>query len=301
MNNHIRFALIISLLLISLTMSAAPVIPASPGWLCDCNHLFYWQMAQGARAPAPFGTRPLEPMLIRLLPVPTDAGAIAVTVWSLVLLAGIVYAIVRASGFGAREGILGVVITLGLSDIAPLHLREVYMADPVALAFVALGIYAAMKHRYNLFLLALCFGVLAKETVIMILPVWMAYNRGWKPLVLAAIPALIIILLLRFISPPGTPMLALPGIVWKTRQMYSPPWTDYFPFGILPVLALLSVKGRQILRRWGLFLAVVYAQLFIGSDTSRLLVYGFLPVLIAGLWGVRSLVRYIGFSWVLES
>ncbi len=286
-----RLAFLIPVLIGTLALTTSPVTPRSPGWLCDCDHLYYWQMTQGYQSRAPFGSRVLKPLLTRVLPIPHDLGTVAITIWSLALLACLIYIVLRRLRFDATYALSGVIFTFSLSSLTRANMVDVYLVDALALALLALAVYAAISHRFNLFTISLVLGVLAKEAVFVAVPIWYIYNRNWKTTALVSLPAFGSFLVLRLIVPPGTSYIELLSIIPQYRQTHPAALWEFLPFGLLPIFMLIHADGRKLLIRFLPLFLLVCAQLFIASDTARLLVYAFIPVLVAALYGLRATIR----------
>lgn len=282
--------LVLPLIILSAIMPR--VTPSSTNWLCDCNHIYYWQMAQGIQSPAPFGWRVLKPMLSRLLPVPSDLSMAMVSLWSLLILVSLTYTILRRLGIEYAYATAAILYIFSLNQLSTQNIWEIYLVDPLALVLIALAIYAAISHRFNLFVIVLAFGVMAKETAFIAIPVWAAYNKGIRRLVMAIAPAVIVFLLLWASVPPSAISIStLPGLILADRISHPDSLWQYIPFGILTVFAPITASSRSLLIRFTPMLVMVYAQLLIASDTGRLLIYGFLPVVAAGLIGLRTVIN----------
>jgi hypothetical protein len=141
----------------------------------------------------------------------------------------------------------------------------------------------------------LTFGVLAKETVIFTAPLWITLRPGQrarKRIIQTAfltIPGLLVLIALRIAIPDPNykfESLIASAIVQRITQPVS--LAEYLPFGLLSVLALLNGRNKVTLWRYIPFLLLVYIQLLFATDTGRLLVYAFMPMLIMGLHGLTS-------------
>lgn len=294
---HVILALAL-VLFIAQALVIPATSPASPNWNCDCDHVQYYALASGQPVHAPFVWRLLEPALARMSGIPLAQAFPVLTLFWLALLGPVVYYALRSARFSPTYAAIGVLLVYSLWWITGYNLSDPYLADPPAIVFLTLAIAFAYRRQASLFMLTLAVGVLAREAVLVAIPVWfmLAGNHRFSSTLRVALPALIVFGLLRVVLvDPTYSMLKLPGIVAAWRMAHPAGITEYLPYGVLPILALFDRRNWRVLVVYGPMLIVVYMQMAIGSDTGRLLVIGFLPWLIMGLNGVQAIVARVRF------
>lgn len=287
--------LLSSALLIGIGLLTRPMLPGGPQWNCpDCDHVIYYQMSMGYQGQAPYMWRPLAPILDRFL------GAQFVTLAALLLSALLTYAILNQL-FGYSLALLGVVFFCSTSYFVRTAMADPYLTDSLAMVFILIALYAALKRNGPLFLGALIIGVLAKESVLLASVFWWTFCKNRRTLfqlIVLTAPAFVLYALLRIVMPSGGySLLSLPPQIVAIRVSRPTPLYEYVPFGILPVLTLLDNKRWVV--RLAPFLLLVYAQLLFASDTGRLLVLALPVMLIAGISGLRRLRPPL--AWTLAS
>jgi hypothetical protein len=262
-----------------------------------CDARDYVRIAQGYRINGPLGWRILAPTIVRLIPLPFSVSFSVATFLWLWMDCMLLYAILRRYQFGVGWSVFGVLMLHTLYWFIPFLVEEPYLVDSLAMGFILLAIYAALCRRPTLFLFALTFGVLAKESVLFTAPLWFTLGcerDRVRKAVLLALPAVLVLLVLR-IAIPGTGYnyAELPGIIIPLRIAAAEPITEYVPFGVLPLLALGSPRLREIAQRYAPYVALVYLQVLFAGDTGRLLVIAFPPVVLLAVDGTRRIAGAI--------
>ena len=291
---RLRLVFVALLLFVNLVVIAPR--PVDTIWACDCDEAAYWRIADGHSAAAPFAWRVLYPTLVRLIPLERET-AFAVAMYASLMGCGVLlYKLLRRYGFTPDWALIGVALASTLPHFAPYLAWNVYLVDGFAMLFVLLAIYAAKTRNGVLFMAALTFGIMAKEAVLFTALLWWTLasapsRRGFLQTCLLTMPALVVLALLRAVIP-ATSTYSYPElvpIVLQRRLDVIVPLTEYAPFGVLLPLA---VFGRSdTLKRYAPFIALIYLQLLFATDTGRLLVMAFPPLVIAALEGLTRLVK----------
>jgi hypothetical protein len=171
---------VVVLLSLLITLALAALIPATsptaPGWSCDCDHLYYYALAAGQPTRAPFVWRMLHPALARLSGLPLSTAFHALTILWLILLGPATYFMLRSARIEPVYSAIGALLVYSLRWIAPYNLSDPYLVDPLAFVFLVLAIAFAYRRQAAWFMLCLAIGVLAKESVLIAIPVWWAIN-----------------------------------------------------------------------------------------------------------------------------
>jgi len=273
---------------------------------------------------APFCWRILNPLLVRILPFSLPMNFLFISLISLIATGILSFSILKKIKKDFVLSLAGVILFFSLSWATRIPLFDFWLPDSLAFLFMAGGIYAILINKDYLFFLCLTLGVLVKESVIFIVPLY--YTLKAKRLIerrllaktalIAGIPILLLFSLRHFIEPlNGNPdyMARIPSYLMGKGEMQPYSLTLLFrtigleriksfsfaavrqwtlePFSLLAILlALISLKkNMRLFVRLSPFLLLVYSQLFFAHDTQRLLVYGFFAVLILAIEGLGVL------------
>lgn len=111
---------------------------------------------------------------------------------------------------------------------------------------------------------------------------------------LVVLPALIVLVALRIVIQPAPLATAAPGIpAIIQRRLAEPPLMalksyTWGTFGVLGLLPFLTRRNLVHLRTFGLFIALIYAQLLVAINTERLLVLAFPAVILMSCETIRA-------------
>jgi hypothetical protein len=272
---------------------------------------------------APFSWRILVPELVHVLPFQPETAFEIIALTATMVTGAAVFMILRQWRFTRSYAIAGLLLFFSMSYATRFTLRDFWLTDSSAFCFVSLGILALQRHRKLTFSACMLVGVLAKESVLFIAPLYYTFEARQKwdrrvsvQTVILAAPAVAALVSLRFVIPAwngqSNYLATLPKLVQldvSNLASYNPRaviratiaaripvwWTtaDYTvtSFGLLPIV--LSVLGwrhlRPVLRRFWPFLMLVSAQLFFALNTQRLIVLAFIPVIICCLYGAQQI------------
>ncbi|MFN0095126.1 MAG: hypothetical protein ACKVVT_10185 [Dehalococcoidia bacterium] len=295
---------------------------AEPGW----DHHAYRAMAQGNPFDfhlAPFGWRPLVPLLAKLSPAPLQGSFFVLTLAGLAVAASATYATVAADR-GRQAGVVALLCLFSLTWAVKFPLQDFWLPDAVAFAALALATLAVVRKSDRGLLAALTIGVFAKEVVIFAAVLRYTLRahrpvdlRSAKETVLVALPAVVVLLALRVgIGAQNGDAAYVAGLSPTLREFAS-----YIPsyhyldllrdigadrlqdtrrdtllayttgtWGV-PILALVAIgaAARPLLAlRLAPFLVLVYAQLLFALNIERLLVAGFPAVVWLAAEGARA-------------
>jgi hypothetical protein len=259
---------------------------------------FYVRMAEhpGTFADPTLGYRIMMPWLVSVLPGSTELGFEIVTVLSLALTAAMLFALLRRTQ-GDEAAWWGVVFFL-VSGTVVRAIRDPYLVDALAFAFLIGAFTLAFARRWLSLAVALAGGVLAKETVLFVLPpsLLLGLRRGprarlWRLAVVVAAPISVYLLIHRtslVFSKRGhhSYLADIPHVIPYEREkvglVRAPIQAVLYSFG--PLWLAVAAGYRHLESRWRatfpyLPLAVV-GSLAVAGDWPRLLGYAF-PIVIA--------------------
>ena len=294
----------------------------------DTRH--YVQMA---RDPAylprvPYAFRVLTPGIVHLLPFETLAGFTLVTLIALWLSAIALHTYCRALGIDRLASAAVTSLMVGSGATVRLLTTPTYV-DALSYLFTVLALLALQLRKPRRFALVLAIGVLNRETILLLLPVYLLQLRAAGRLNRGALPRLALVC--------GLPLLTLGVVVAvkllaggvlesgleplrtkpRTFEQNVPSPQDladiYSVFGAAWLLALLGWRRASgLLRRSGLYAALIVLQLGVSrGDESRNLSH-LLPVVLplaglqlAGLGPARTLgvvvaglASMVSFRWL---
>lgn len=322
--------------LLAIWLRTSKLLPSNSWWSFPADHHVYLYMAQhpvGQFRVAPWSWRLLEPWMVQVSRLPAQVGFEVVTFASLWFTGVALYAVCRRLNFSLRLSAYGMVLFFGLSYAVKFNVYDFWLTDPLAFLFTSLSILAALDRRRLLFAVCLAAGVLAKESVIFVAPLYFSLNvrtRADKRLLvesaLLAVPAVLALTAVRLFIPAlnadAAYVASLPRLVaadarsvpdysplqvFRTVMVYrSSHWTSTLAevvsaFGVLfPALLVFGGrKARQLAVRFSPFLLLVLAQLVLASNTQRLVVLAFPAVVVFALCGVERLVTLGVPEWLL--
>lgn len=264
---------------------------------------------------SPFGWRILGPLLASVLPVANDVAFRIVGFSALWGTSIMVFLLGRRARFSDAASACGSLVYLGTWWSTGYLLYNPWLPDALAFLVVAVLALLAMDRKAWQFAAVLVVGVLVKEQVLLAVPLWWTLSekpRNWRPLLQAgalALPALVVIACVRFGLPArnsdpshiralGLDLNAYDRLPQDQKVLFEKfgrdrledlpahvfDWTRVV-FGTWPLLGLVDLRrAGMVLLRWSPFLAGVYAQTLVASNTHRLVALAFpvVALLVAG-------------------
>lgn len=304
--------------------------PAHPGFAAPADHHKYIHMAENPLFQfhiAPYAWRVGVPLAARILPFGTEVDFRLITLLCLWATGIAVYYLGRAAGFSPPLAVTGMLLYAGMGWTTKYLLFNFWLPDAAAILLVVLLIYCILTDRDVWFAILLLPGVAVKESVLFAAPLYLTLRErigsrprfGLRWLGLTA-PALLLLVGLRIGIPAwnedSSYLQALPAVLspgdtdaarynywellreigaWRlqnpTPEMLLAYTVGTFgvPAVVLPLLA--PRRNGPLLLAWAPFLLMVYAQVFLATDTQRLLVLGFPALLILALHGLAQMLR----------
>ena len=281
---------------------------ADPGW---DRHLY---IAMAGTGPfdfgiAPYNRRVLVPAVARVIPGDLQTGFALTTMTFAVIATAAMYVLGRARGHSPVVALAGTLLVASLGWGLKYAVADFWIPDATVLAFVTAAFIFATRRMPVAFAACLAVGVLAKESVIFVVPLFYTLNTQKaldRRLLLAtgltAAPAVLLLLVLRLAIPAqngdSAYLASLPAAISRFPELYL--HYDYLallrdigyrqrvldangaslleatirPYGPV-LLAWCVVSLRQHWRcalRVSPFVLLVYVQLLFATDTERLLV-----------------------------
>ncbi len=261
----------------------------------DTTH--YLAMVAGEAAPAPFGYRPLAPAIIAALPTSPAAGffllAYAATLGTLLVLR----ALLRHLGVSPATATVSAVF-LCLSYPVAGYLARWGRIDPLANFLLALSLLWILRRRLFAAAAAMAIGVLAKETLVFLVPILFLHRirdrmrdrRAWAGAVLlCSLPILSLVIARSTIEVDyGEYAVESPedlGQAWERIWEYNVEDVGLTKrvardltksYGFFWVLAALGLLTDRRLRLESLYLvAVGFALCVVATDWARMLGTGY--------------------------
>jgi len=302
-------AMLVSLILWSRT---AKLLPGTALFAAPADHHKYIRMAQDGVMSlhiAPYSWRVLTPLIVHFLPGTLIVRFQLVAFLSLWTSAILVYYICRRSAFDRTLSMAGLLLFCSLGYAVKFNMFDFWLSDPLAFVFVLTSILLLLDDRILLFAFTLAIGVLAKESVIFVAPLYYSFKQAkpWegrlalKTLALA-LPSVVVLAILRLANPADNGYSltgAMSQAIHGRAADFVPTLVHVFSaFGLLlPILALVGGRGSvAVLRRYWPFVVGVLAQLLFALNTQRLVVLGFPVVVLMALEGLSRIRQRFGLS-----
>lgn len=236
--------------------------------------------------------RPLVPLLARLVPElpsalfsqgrsfdPSSAAAVKFGVINLFFLIGAciaLYVLERGFSLSYFEALLGVLLFLSSQTI--LRSAGLPMIDTAFFFFLSLCMIAIQRNNLWLLLFSHTVGILAKELVILSIPLILLSLLPWRrkaSMLLATLPGLALYALVRVAFAPSAvddyvtgQFLSHVGDQFKALLTLNGLLNLFLSFGIawIPALyALIACRIPSLLRRWSWLLAIVLVGVLLGQ------------------------------------
>lgn len=266
----------------------------------DYLNIYFGEPGTGIRA-----YRPLVPLLARLVPdLPTslftqgrsfdrfNAAAVKFGVINLLFLIGAciaLYALERGFGLSYFEALLGVLLFLGSQTIV--RSAGLPMIDTAFFFFLSLCMIAIQRNNLWLLLFSHTVGVLAKELVLLSIPLLLLSLLPWRRkalMLLATVPGIALYALVRMTFAPSPVDDYVTGqILSRVDDQLRALLTVngllnvFLSFGIawIPALyALVACKVPILLRRWVWLIPIVVVGVILGAGNWGRTTFSAFPV-----------------------
>jgi len=273
---------------------------------------------------APFCWRIGVPLLVKLLPFDIIVNFLIISFTGIWFTGVVVYYAARELFLTKTYAISAMLMFFSLGWATKWILFDFWLPDAVSFLIITTAIYCIITKKDIYFFLLLYLGVLVKESIIFIVPLYYAFNtdrffdiKQIRKLFLFTVPAVLILLGVRFLIPQMNSnadyLHKLAGymplndsdkvvynywqLIWdtlKTRlhNLSYGSLIDYFvrPYGVFLVLASVYSfwYNKKYLVKFLPFILLIYLQLVFAINTERLLVFAFPALIIFAIDGLRT-------------
>lgn len=279
-----------------------------PAFARPYDHHLYIQMATVPFRfhSAPFCWRILVPLLAGIMPFGLEYNFLILSFIGIAATGVTVYYLVKATGSSKMFAFIGLLLFFSFGWAVEMVMYDFWLPDAMSFLFITLGIYFAYTKNDMGFLLSLAVGVLVKESVIFVAPLYYTLNtkrivntKLMARTVMLTGLAIAILISLRFMIPATNDysyysrfrevgLQRLNSISLSTLKDWSA--GTYGELALLLPLFSLKKNVRHFLRFTPFFL-LIYSQLFFAVNTQRLLVIGFPAIILLSLNGLQYLQR----------
>ena len=311
-----------ALVLLALVVQVDVLDAGHPNWDEPWDHQKYRHMADHPLELrlSPFGWRILGPLLVTVMPMADDLAFRVVSLTALWGTSVVVFVLGRRTGFSDSAAACASFVYLGTWWSTGYLVYNPWLPDALTFLIVVLLALLALDRRAWQFAALLAVGVLVKEQVLLVVPIWWTLSRrpwSWRPLLQAGallVPALVVMACVRFGLPAddaapghardlGLELNAHDRLPQDQRVLFEEfgrerlgsfssearDWTTVV-FGVWPLLGLVDWRRcGAVLLRWSPFLVGVYAQPLMASNTYRLVALAFPVAMLLVAGGVDRL------------
>lgn len=253
---------------------------------------------------APLCYRIAIPTLVWLLPFGPEFGFRAIAILSLIATGVLLYYFLRRTGISHEIGLASLLLLYSLQSLSSFNIWDFWLTDSAAFAFVV-GMYlTTIKRRTLSFGVLLLIGSLVKESVLLCIIVFLTYlpregrSKWIRNGLFTIAPTLVLYFLFRIVYSPegGVPfqvswILQILLLRVTENPLEQATIMSLGTWSILVItLAVIGLLQKNDLRTpFLLFLLADYAQLLFATNTDRLLVLGFVPMIAWSAYGMEKI------------
>jgi len=165
---------------------------------------------KGSCVDAPFRYRVLVPFMARWLPFSPANSLKSISYASLFGSYMLILLACRHVGLNLRHAVSGLLVVWASFHLYCYH--NPYLTDAFGLLLICMMLFALIKESFLLFAGAALLGILARETCIFILPVWLV-TRQFRRSFLLIVSALVVLVVLRHVLTPAFASNTLASVV----------------------------------------------------------------------------------------
>ncbi len=262
---------------------------------------------------APYSYRILTPVVAKAVSDDPSRGFLVTTLVGLVAATILLFELV--AGIAGRGSAAVAAALFAVSPVATICLKNHYLADPLALAFMAAAVLAAVRGHWALVCVAVVFGTLARENalvvVVGIVPPLLIRRRLQLAATVAGLGAATYLLVHHtsawFGEVPSETYFTWDrmygNLTGSQRLTVHVPQILFAALGPVAVAAYLGARRAPASLRWMVLLVIpVLAFNLIASDSLRLTSYVFIVTApLAGLlpWRRLPACAFVGLVWLL--
>ena len=327
-----RYWIYLFILLILVVFTSRLMLSSHPFYYTKYMHLGYISSAENLFTikPSPFSWRILQPFLVNLIPLDLKTSFFLLSFSALYFTSILVYKITLYQVKDVNLAFMGAVFFISIVWAVRFNIIEFWYPESLLYFFIVLAIYAIHKNNKILLATSLIFGVLTKETMISIFPLYYSIKVGnnlfkkfekkiFVEMIIISLPAIAAItFLIVFITKDSVYSYAadwfnqvfvhrlstLIGIKnsLKHNVIESQPWfltisINWYRLSLgafvgFFILTFLKWKEtRHLIKEYAPLLIFSYLQLFIAYDIERLIVISFLPLILLTVSSISKLIK----------
>lgn len=234
----------------------------------------------------PLCYRVLQPLLASLLPFKCEVSFLVCTTVNIAICIILLYRYLIEIGIDSKKAVIGIIIFAQLDTVYESFKGA--ETDSIGWVFILLSILLLIKKQDILFSLCVGIGVLGRESVLFVLPLYYLANKrkGLRCVAVSIFPLLIFFGIRFFV--PGPDFMnyyasEIPRLFQRRisgQWWYVAPINIYNSFRLAWVLAFLgALKNRKFIIHYLPYVFLVFIQFIFASDEKRLMSYLF-PVII---------------------
>lgn len=309
----ILVSLIALLIMIGLFLRTDRMTYSHPDFIKDWDHHVYIDMATNHLSHiAPFEYRILNPLLAKFLPFDLLINFTILSFIALWLTGIITYFMLKTMGFSNQLALTGLLFFLSMGWATRFNIYDFWLTDPLGFLFIVATMWSILAKKDLLFLLLLAIGVIAKENVIFVAPLYYTLNSKklldgkvmFRASYLIA-PALLVLFAIRILFPTTNAeynaATLLQTIGWSRIQNLSIDSLLSYSIGTFGIslifLPFFSIRQNlPYFFRFLPFIALTYLSLLFAVNTSRLIVSAFPAIIVMALYGIKSIIDKTGIN-----
>jgi len=275
---------------------------------------------------APFCWRIFVPVMAKYLPFNLQLNFILISFFGVWMTGVIIYYMVRAYTSSFEYALISMLMFYSMGWAGKFVLYDFWLPDSLSFLFISLGFYSIITKKDFLFLVTLSIGVLVKESLIFLAPLYYTLNTNKifdvKLLLksfLIALPGILILGTLRILIPQMNGDVVYLGTFpkdayisnfsynyWESlsslglERIHDFSLESLYAYSIGTFSVLLTFtpffeikRNKVLLFRTLPYMFLVYSQLLFAGDTERLLVIGFPVLILLSLNGVKAMVKIL--------
>jgi len=317
------------LLTIAILLSTDTLSFQHPDFIKNWDHHKYIQMAQ---TPfnfyiAPFCWRILVPLTASIMPFSFNLNFLIISFLGVVATGVSIYYLIKIVGFSHEYGLIGLIVFFSFGWASKFVLYDFWLPDSIGFFLITLIIYNIYKGREWFLSFLLVFGVLVKESVIFVIPLYYTINTSkffnsklFLKTIILALPPIATLLAVRILIPSmNHDLLYVNSLTPNLRTIHNS--YDYITlfknigfqrfndlslltlksytvntFGVIGLLLpFFSIKKNiNLFVKYFPFIFLVYFQLLFASNTERLIIAAFPVVIIMAMNGFKMMHKITG-------
>jgi hypothetical protein len=319
------------LLLAALVLCSDLMFNSHPLYHGEWMHFGYLKTVENlpaVYAEVPYCWRLLVPALVSILPLPAEWGFLLLTYISLAVTGVLLFSIVRGLAVDVRYAWIALLAYASMVFVLRINVIEFIAVDAPAFMFMTVAVWAILRKKNGIFVLAAVLGVLVKEIVLVVLPLYvtltMVYGGKREALmvvlrrsVLLALPAVFVFIAMRLLVAPEqnegyVAMLAgavnyrlesFAGVLSTLNKDLIPGQSTLLNAAVNiyritlgavgPVLLFIVLRQGRIRRElsaWWPLIVLTFLQIFIAYDNERIVASGFLAYVVLYAAAMKSYV-----------